>query len=174
MQEMENVWNEYSSLERDVDWLRTALEGQMNRSGLSQVRTAPQPHHCKHIQIPRGMGTTSVVFVFMFVCVFVYEQKEKSQIKRELWRIEDVIAGLSSSKANYQVTISSVTNPGERSAVALPPLASTNTHWSSGRGRERNGRYLSCAYIFTGDKMDELIMVCMCIWLLWVECCYLV
>uniref|UniRef100_A0A8C7S3S3 Pleckstrin homology domain containing A7 n=1 Tax=Oncorhynchus mykiss TaxID=8022 RepID=A0A8C7S3S3_ONCMY len=84
--EMENAWNEYSSLERNVDWLRTALEGQMNRSGLSQ---------------------------------------EKFQIKRELWRIEDVIAGLSSSKANYQVTISSVTNPGERSAVALPPLAST-------------------------------------------------
>ncbi|XP_029623572.1 pleckstrin homology domain-containing family A member 7 isoform X2 [Salmo trutta] len=96
--EMENVWNEYSSLERDVDWLRTALEGQMNRSGLSQ--------------------------------------KEMSQIKRELWRIEDVIAGLSSSKANYQVTISSVTNPGERRAVALPPLASTNTHWSSGRERK--------------------------------------
>uniref|UniRef100_A0A673ZYJ0 Pleckstrin homology domain containing A7 n=1 Tax=Salmo trutta TaxID=8032 RepID=A0A673ZYJ0_SALTR len=85
--EMENAWNEYSSLERDVDWLRTALEGQMNRSGLSQ---------------------------------------EKSQIKRELWRIEDVIAGLSSSKANYQVTISSVTNPGERRAVALPPTAPTS------------------------------------------------
>nr|XP_046205113.1 LOW QUALITY PROTEIN: pleckstrin homology domain-containing family A member 7-like [Oncorhynchus gorbuscha] len=134
--EMENVWNEYSSLERDVDWLRTALEGQMNRSGLSQ--------------------------------------KEKSQFKRELWRIEDVIAGLSSSKANYQVTISSVTNPGERSVVALPPLASTNTHWSSGRAGERNGRYLSCAYIVTGDKMDELIVVCMCIWLLWLECCSLV
>ncbi|XP_045070782.1 pleckstrin homology domain-containing family A member 7 [Coregonus clupeaformis] len=96
--EMENAWNEYSSLERDVDWLRTALEGQMNRSGLSQ--------------------------------------QEKSQIKRELWRIEDVIAGLSSSKANYQVTISSVTNPGERSAVPLPPLASTHTHWSSGRERK--------------------------------------
>ncbi|XP_042177075.1 LOW QUALITY PROTEIN: pleckstrin homology domain-containing family A member 7 [Oncorhynchus tshawytscha] len=76
--EMENAWNEYSSLERNVDWLRTALEGQMNRSSLSQ--------------------------------------KEKSQIKRELWRIEDVIAGLSSSKANYQVTISSVTNP-ERKLV---------------------------------------------------------
>uniref|UniRef100_A0AAZ3RSB9 Pleckstrin homology domain containing, family A member 7b n=1 Tax=Oncorhynchus tshawytscha TaxID=74940 RepID=A0AAZ3RSB9_ONCTS len=108
--EMENAWNEYSSLERNVDWLRTALEGQMNRSSLSQ---------------------------------------EKSQIKRELWRIEDVIAGLSSSKANYQVTISSVTNPGERSAVALPKLASTNTHWSSGRARERNGRYLSCWCLFS-------------------------
>lgn len=39
-------------------------------------------------------------------------QHEKVQMRKELWRIEDVIAGLSSSKANYQVTISSVTNPG--------------------------------------------------------------
>uniref|UniRef100_A0A668A9D5 Pleckstrin homology domain containing A7 n=1 Tax=Myripristis murdjan TaxID=586833 RepID=A0A668A9D5_9TELE len=76
--EMENAWNEYSRLERDVDWLKSALQAQMNRSDLSQ---------------------------------------EKSQIRKELWRIEDVIAGLSSSKANYKVTISSVTNPGETSAV---------------------------------------------------------
>ncbi|KAK6294410.1 hypothetical protein J4Q44_G00352400 [Coregonus suidteri] len=85
--EMENAWNEYSSLERDVDWLRTALEGQMNRSGLSQ--------------------------------------QEKSQIKRELWRIEDVIAGLSSSKANYQVTISSVTNPERKLVPSVLPSSHT-------------------------------------------------
>lgn len=36
-QEMENAWNEYSQLERDVDWLKSALQGQMNRSDLSQV-----------------------------------------------------------------------------------------------------------------------------------------
>uniref|UniRef100_A0A3B5A612 Pleckstrin homology domain-containing family A member 7-like n=1 Tax=Stegastes partitus TaxID=144197 RepID=A0A3B5A612_9TELE len=72
--EMENAWNEYSRLERDVDWLKSALQGQMNRSDLTQ---------------------------------------EKVQIRKELWRIEDVIAGLSTSKANYKVTISSVTNPGE-------------------------------------------------------------
>lgn len=54
----------------------------------------------------------------MCFCVFC-EQQEKVQIRKELWRIEDVIAGLSSSKANYKVTISSVTNPGETPAGAF-------------------------------------------------------
>ncbi|XP_019895801.2 pleckstrin homology domain-containing family A member 7 isoform X3 [Esox lucius] len=81
--EMANAWNEYSRLERDVEWLRTALEGQMNRSGLSQL--------------------------------------ERSQIKRELWRIEDVMAGLSSSKVNYQFTISSVNNPERKLVPSLLP-----------------------------------------------------
>lgn len=40
-------------------------------------------------------------------------QQEKAQVRKELWRIEDVMAGLSASKANYKVTISSITNPGE-------------------------------------------------------------
>lgn len=39
-------------------------------------------------------------------------QQEKGEMKRELWRIEDVMAGLSGSKANYKVTIASVQNPG--------------------------------------------------------------
>lgn len=43
----------------------------------------------------------------------LFEQQDKVQIRKELWRIEDVIAGLSTSKANYKVTISSLTNPGE-------------------------------------------------------------
>uniref|UniRef100_A0A4W5L4P7 Pleckstrin homology domain containing, family A member 7a n=1 Tax=Hucho hucho TaxID=62062 RepID=A0A4W5L4P7_9TELE len=43
--------------------------------------------------------------------------QEKTEIKRELWRIEDVMAGLSSSKANYKITIDSVQNP-ERKLVA--------------------------------------------------------
>lgn len=34
---MENAWNEYSQLERDVDWLKSALQGQMSRCDLSQV-----------------------------------------------------------------------------------------------------------------------------------------
>uniref|UniRef100_A0A8C6SBM7 Pleckstrin homology domain containing, family A member 7b n=1 Tax=Neogobius melanostomus TaxID=47308 RepID=A0A8C6SBM7_9GOBI len=72
--EMENAWTEYSLLEKDVDWLKSALQGQMNRSDLTQ---------------------------------------EKVQMRKELWRIEDVIAGLSANKANYKVTISSITNPGE-------------------------------------------------------------
>uniref|UniRef100_A0A3P8RE66 Pleckstrin homology domain containing, family A member 7b n=1 Tax=Astatotilapia calliptera TaxID=8154 RepID=A0A3P8RE66_ASTCA len=83
--EMENAWNEYSQLERDVDWLKSALQGQMSRCDLSQ--------------------------------------QEKVQIRKELWRIEDVIAGLSSSKANYKVTISSVTNP-ERKFVPSVSVSS--------------------------------------------------
>nr|XP_046220113.1 pleckstrin homology domain-containing family A member 7-like [Oncorhynchus gorbuscha] len=47
-------------------------------------------------------------------------QQEKAEIKRELWRIEDVMAGLSSSKANYKITIDSVQNP-ERKLVASVP-----------------------------------------------------
>ncbi|XP_034541378.1 pleckstrin homology domain-containing family A member 7-like [Notolabrus celidotus] len=42
--------------------------------------------------------------------------QEKSEMKRELWRIEDVTAGLSASKANYKITIDSVQNP-ERKLV---------------------------------------------------------
>lgn len=59
------------------------------------------------------------LYASVCVCgsVFLCEQQEKVQIRKELWRIEDVIAGLSSSKANYKVTISSVTNPGEASAI---------------------------------------------------------
>ncbi|KAM7424209.1 hypothetical protein PAMA_000514 [Pampus argenteus] len=83
--EMENAWDEYNRLERDVDWLKSALQEQMNRSDLSQ--------------------------------------QEKVQIRKELWRIEDVIAGLSSSKANYKVTISSVTNP-ERKFVPSVSVSS--------------------------------------------------
>ncbi|KAI4830925.1 hypothetical protein KUCAC02_002526, partial [Chaenocephalus aceratus] len=88
--EMENAWNEYSRLERDVDWLQSALQGQMSRSDLFQ--------------------------------------QEKVQIRKELWRIEDVIAGLSTSKANYKVTISSVTNPERKfvpsvSASSVPSVS---------------------------------------------------
>lgn len=38
---MENAWNEYSRLERDVEWLKVALEGRMSRSDLPQVRFPP-------------------------------------------------------------------------------------------------------------------------------------
>uniref|UniRef100_A0A8B9HSC4 Pleckstrin homology domain containing, family A member 7a n=1 Tax=Astyanax mexicanus TaxID=7994 RepID=A0A8B9HSC4_ASTMX len=39
--------------------------------------------------------------------------QEKSQLKRELWRIEDVMAGLSSTKDAFKITVDSVQNPGE-------------------------------------------------------------
>ncbi|XP_034031769.1 pleckstrin homology domain-containing family A member 7-like isoform X2 [Thalassophryne amazonica] len=43
-------------------------------------------------------------------------QQDKAEMKHELWRIEDVMAGLSASKSNYKVTIASVQNP-ERKLV---------------------------------------------------------
>ncbi|XP_027034254.1 pleckstrin homology domain-containing family A member 7 isoform X6 [Tachysurus fulvidraco] len=93
--EMEKAWTEYSRLEADVERLRSALQEQMNRSGLSQ--------------------------------------QEKGQLRKEMWRIEDVMAGLSSSKENYKMIVDSVQNPGEPGAV--PPTI-TLTHWSHTRERK--------------------------------------
>ncbi|KAM9555978.1 pleckstrin homology domain-containing family A member 7 isoform 4-T4 [Guaruba guarouba] len=75
--EMENAWNEYLKLEKDVSQLKKALEEQMNGSLVSQ---------------------------------------EKTQIQKDLWRIEDVIAGLSANKANYKTIVDSIKNP-ERKIV---------------------------------------------------------
>ncbi|GAA6086742.1 pleckstrin homology domain-containing family A member 7 isoform X1, partial [Tachysurus ichikawai] len=60
-------------------------------------------------------------------------QQEKGQLRKELWRIEDVMAGLSSSKANYRMIVDSVQNPGEPGAV--PPTIAP-THWSHTRERK--------------------------------------
>uniref|UniRef100_A0A8C2SEE3 Pleckstrin homology domain containing A7 n=1 Tax=Capra hircus TaxID=9925 RepID=A0A8C2SEE3_CAPHI len=38
--------------------------------------------------------------------------QEKSQIQKDLWRIEDVIAGLSANKENFRILVESVKNPG--------------------------------------------------------------
>ncbi|CAF99664.1 unnamed protein product, partial [Tetraodon nigroviridis] len=108
--EMENAWNEYSRLERDVDWLKAALQAQMNRSNL--------PQH------------------------------EKAQMRKELWRIEDVIAGLSTSKANYQVTISSVTNPERKfvpsmSASSVPLVAESPSSMEMRLSQEQHSPHLS-------------------------------
>ncbi|CAG5957554.1 unnamed protein product [Menidia menidia] len=67
--------------------------GRLERS-VEQLRTALQAH-MEHSATP---------------------QHEKSEMKRELWRIEDVMAGLCASKANYKITIDSVQNP-ERKLV---------------------------------------------------------
>uniref|UniRef100_A0A3B3VTC3 Pleckstrin homology domain containing, family A member 7a n=1 Tax=Poecilia latipinna TaxID=48699 RepID=A0A3B3VTC3_9TELE len=40
--------------------------------------------------------------------------QEKAELKRELWRIEDVMGGLSTSKANYKITVDSIQNPDRR------------------------------------------------------------
>ncbi|XP_062431924.1 pleckstrin homology domain-containing family A member 7 isoform X1 [Rhea pennata] len=75
--EMENAWNEYLKLEKDVNQLKRALQEQMNSSLVSQ---------------------------------------EKTQIQKDLWRIEDVTAGLSANKTNYKTIVESIKNP-ERKIV---------------------------------------------------------
>ncbi|XP_043404820.1 pleckstrin homology domain-containing family A member 7 isoform X10 [Chelonia mydas] len=75
--EMENAWNEYLKLEKDVNQLKQALQEQMNGSFFPQ---------------------------------------EKTQMQKDLWRIEDVTAGLSANKANYKVIVDSIKNP-ERKTV---------------------------------------------------------
>ncbi|KAK7913305.1 hypothetical protein WMY93_013516 [Mugilogobius chulae] len=91
--EMENAWTEYTRLEKDVDWLKSALQGQMTRSDLTQ--------------------------------------QEKVQIRKELWRIEDVIAGLSANKTNYKVTISSITNPERKFVPSVSASSVPSSAWSS-------------------------------------------
>uniref|UniRef100_A0A8D0GPK4 Pleckstrin homology domain containing A7 n=1 Tax=Sphenodon punctatus TaxID=8508 RepID=A0A8D0GPK4_SPHPU len=95
--EMENAWNEYLKLEKDVNQLKQALQEQMHRSFFSQ---------------------------------------EKAQMQKDLWRIEDVTAGLSANKANYKVIVESIKNP-ERKTVpsfsqpVVPSLSSTLTTMDS-------------------------------------------
>ncbi|XP_031420348.1 pleckstrin homology domain-containing family A member 7 isoform X2 [Clupea harengus] len=48
------------------------------------------------------------------------DSQERGQMKRELWRVEDVMAGLSTNKANYKITINSVQNPERRLAPSVP------------------------------------------------------
>uniref|UniRef100_A0A8C4V6C9 Pleckstrin homology domain containing A7 n=1 Tax=Falco tinnunculus TaxID=100819 RepID=A0A8C4V6C9_FALTI len=67
--EMENAWNEYLKLEKDVSQLKKALQEQMHSS------------------------------------------LEKTQIQKDLWRIEDVTAGLSANKTNYKTIVDSIKNP---------------------------------------------------------------
>lgn len=64
---------------------------------------------------------------------------QKSELKRELWRIEDVLAGLSASKANFKITIDSVQNPGELL------LQVTEQRSSGGRTSEVRGLWVFLA-----------------------------
>ncbi|XP_075945675.1 pleckstrin homology domain-containing family A member 7-like isoform X2 [Anarhichas minor] len=56
-------------------------------------------------------------------------QQEKAEMKRELWRIEDVMGGLCASKANYKITIDSVQNPERKlvPSVSDPAVPSFST-----------------------------------------------
>lgn len=54
--------------------------------------------------------------------------QEKSQIQKDLWRIEDVMAGLSVNKENYRVLVGSVKNPG-KTVSHLPGVGTWRGGW---------------------------------------------
>lgn len=45
--------------------------------------------------------------------------QEKAQIQKDLWRIEDVTAGLSANKANYKTIVDSIKNPERKTVPSL-------------------------------------------------------
>ncbi|XP_063802524.1 pleckstrin homology domain-containing family A member 7 isoform X3 [Pseudophryne corroboree] len=63
--------------------------------------------------------------------------QDRAQLQKDLWRIEDVTAGLSSNKLNYKVLVESFKNP-ERKTVPLVPssfVPSGSTAFTSVRGK---------------------------------------
>uniref|UniRef100_A0A8C0GB62 Pleckstrin homology domain containing A7 n=1 Tax=Chelonoidis abingdonii TaxID=106734 RepID=A0A8C0GB62_CHEAB len=101
--EMENAWNEYLKLEKDVNQLRQALQEQMNRSFFPQ---------------------------------------EKTQMQKDLWRIEDVTAGLSANKTNYKVIVDSIKNPERKTVPSfsqpiVPSLSTSLTTMESKHSTQR-------------------------------------
>lgn len=48
-------------------------------------------------------------------------------MQKDLWRIEDVTAGLSANKSNYKVIIESIKNPGKLNITQTFRTASGNT-----------------------------------------------
>uniref|UniRef100_A0A671SR56 Pleckstrin homology domain containing, family A member 7b n=1 Tax=Sinocyclocheilus anshuiensis TaxID=1608454 RepID=A0A671SR56_9TELE len=87
------------------------------RADISQVSTEMENTWAEYSQLERDVDRLRSA---------LQDQKthsqEKCQLRKELWRIEDVLAGLSSSKANYKVTIDSVRNP-ERKLVPSASLS---------------------------------------------------
>ncbi|KAM4721536.1 LOW QUALITY PROTEIN: pleckstrin homology domain-containing family A member 7 [Rhinophrynus dorsalis] len=64
--------------------------------------------------------------------------QEKTQMQKDLWRIEDVTAGLSANKLNYKVLVESFKNPERKtvpSAVPSPFVPSGTTAFTSVRSK---------------------------------------
>ncbi|XP_072550877.1 pleckstrin homology domain-containing family A member 7 isoform X3 [Salminus brasiliensis] len=64
--------------------------------------------------------------------------QEKSQLKRELWRIEDVMAGLSSTKDAFKITIDSVQNPERKLVPSVTELPSRSVTPAEIRNTQRS------------------------------------
>uniref|UniRef100_A0A8C7TCM5 Pleckstrin homology domain containing, family A member 7a n=1 Tax=Oncorhynchus mykiss TaxID=8022 RepID=A0A8C7TCM5_ONCMY len=102
------------SLKEDKDKLESVLDVSHQQMELYRDQAA----HLEKIAYQQRLLQEDVVHIRAEISSA--STQEKTEIKRELWRIEDVMAGLSSSKANYKITIDSVQNP-ERKLVASVP-----------------------------------------------------
>uniref|UniRef100_A0A8C1MQE1 Pleckstrin homology domain containing, family A member 7b n=1 Tax=Cyprinus carpio TaxID=7962 RepID=A0A8C1MQE1_CYPCA len=88
------------------------------RADISKVSTEMENAWAEYSQLERDVDRLRSALQDQMT-----HSQEKCQLRKELWRIEDVLAGLSSSKANYKVTIDSVRNPERK----LVPSASLST-----------------------------------------------
>uniref|UniRef100_A0A8C2DG26 Pleckstrin homology domain containing, family A member 7b n=1 Tax=Cyprinus carpio TaxID=7962 RepID=A0A8C2DG26_CYPCA len=88
------------------------------RADISQVSTEMENAWAEYSQLERDVDRLRSTLQDQMT-----HSQEKCQLRKELWRIEDVLAGLSSSKANYKVTIDSIRNPERK----LVPSASFST-----------------------------------------------
>uniref|UniRef100_A0A8C2H8A9 Pleckstrin homology domain containing, family A member 7b n=1 Tax=Cyprinus carpio TaxID=7962 RepID=A0A8C2H8A9_CYPCA len=91
------------------------------RADISQVSTEMENAWAEYSQLERDVDRLRSTLQDQMTHSAL--SQEKCQLRKELWRIEDVLAGLSSSKANYKVTIDSIRNPERK----LVPSASFST-----------------------------------------------
>ncbi|XP_026072059.1 pleckstrin homology domain-containing family A member 7-like isoform X2 [Carassius auratus] len=101
------------------------------RADISQVSTEMENAWAEYSQLERDVDRLRSALQDQMTHIAL-SQQEKCQLRKELWRIEDVLAGLSSSKTNYKVTIDSFRNPGE--SGPLPAI--TPMHWNTDRERK--------------------------------------
>ncbi|KAF3706197.1 Pleckstrin -like proteiny domain-containing family A member 7 [Channa argus] len=111
-----------SSLKEDKDKLEKVLD--FSHQQMEQYQE--QPAHAYKIACQQRLLQEDLVTIWAQISRL--STQEKNEMKRELWRIEDVMAGLSASKANYKITIDSVQNPERKlvpsaSEPAVPSLS---------------------------------------------------
>ncbi|XP_015445125.1 pleckstrin homology domain-containing family A member 7 isoform X6 [Pteropus alecto] len=97
------------------------------RAELSRESTEMENAWNEYLKLESDVGQLKQTLQEQHRRAFFFQ--EKSQIQKDLWRIEDVIAGLSANKENFRILVESVKNP-ERKTVPLfphPPVPSLST-----------------------------------------------
>ncbi|MEJ1273933.1 pleckstrin homology domain containing family A member 7 [Cricetulus griseus] len=110
---LQDLEDKIRALKENKDRLESILEVLHRQT--EQYRD--QPQHLEKITCQQRLLQEDLVHIRAELC---RESTEKSQIQKDLWRIEDVMAGLSANKENYRVLVGSVKNP-ERKTVPLFP-----------------------------------------------------